>query len=324
MNVKKLLFAATFVCCLFGKTASARAAEKEMYFGIHQTDSFQSAFSIDWNDVIDEKENPYYHYHVYISKDNVHWESSEGIGISQQTLSLLEENMNYYVRVEAWSGILCSGNHDKKTCLAKSTDSFVAYTYSSMVEGVKQTGATDNSISMEWTPLNYADGYNIYLSKNKDEYGCYTDFEKVGTVTGTSYVAENLNPSTEYCLKVKAYKNRNGFYQEGIVAESKKMKTDAKTAEKKVEGTRVSKGKKFKISWKKISGIQKYEIYLSLKKNKGFKKVKTVSAKKTSATISKYGKKKLSLKKKYYIQVRYVTKDGKKKVLGKITMPAQI
>ena len=75
-----------------------------------------------------------------------------------------------------------------------------------------------------------------------------------------------------------------------------------------------SKSKKITVKWKKISGAAGYTIYISKKSGSGYKKVKTLSKKKTSITIKKYGKKKLKKGKTYYIRMKYLIKVGKKKV----------
>lgn len=61
-----------------------------------------------------------------------------------------------------------------------------------------------------------------------------------------------------------------------------------------------------KITWNKTSGITSYEIYMSTKSKSGFKKITTISSKKTS-----YTKTNLKKGKKYYFKVRTVKKVSK-------------
>ena len=69
---------------------------------------------------------------------------------------------------------------------------------------------------------------------------------------------------------------------------------------------KAQKGRKAQVSWKKLGSGYKYIVYRSMKMGKGFKKVKTVSAKK--AVI-----KKLKAGKTYYFKVRaFKTVDGEK------------
>ena len=67
--------------------------------------------------------------------------------------------------------------------------------------------------------------------------------------------------------------------------------------------------KRIKVSWKKIKGVNGYEIYRSTKKKKGYKKIKTAS----KASIVAYTNKGLTKKKKYYYRIRaYKTVNGRK------------
>lgn len=70
--------------------------------------------------------------------------------------------------------------------------------------------------------------------------------------------------------------------------------------------------KALRVSIGKVSGSTKLAVYISTKEKSGFKKVKTVSAKKRSLTIKKIGKKKLKKGKTYYIKVVPMAKVGKK------------
>ena len=80
------------------------------------------------------------------------------------------------------------------------------------------------------------------------------------------------------------------------------------TAPKSLKAKNVNK-KSVQLSWKKVSGASGYEVYRSLKKKSGFKKVTTIK----KGTTVKYKNKKLKKKKTYYYKVRaYRTVNGKK------------
>lgn len=88
--------------------------------------------------------------------------------------------------------------------------------------------------------------------------------------------------------------------------------TPVKTVVSKPKATTIKSLKKsgkksIKITYKKVSGVSGYQIYMSTKKNSGFKKVATLSSGKSS-----YTKGKLKKGKKYYFKVR-----TRKKVSGK-------
>lgn len=83
---------------------------------------------------------------------------------------------------------------------------------------------------------------------------------------------------------------------------------------KKVSGISRVRGKKrtIRCSWKKVSGASQYVVYISKSQDGGYKKVKTLSAKKNSIVIKKIGKKKLKKNVKYYVRIVTKAKVGKK------------
>ena len=74
-----------------------------------------------------------------------------------------------------------------------------------------------------------------------------------------------------------------------------------------IKSLKKSGKKAVKITYKKVSGVSGYQIYMSTKKKSGFKKIATLSSKKSS-----YTKGKLKKGKRYYFKVRTM-----KKVSGK-------
>lgn len=66
------------------------------------------------------------------------------------------------------------------------------------------------------------------------------------------------------------------------------------------------------LSWSKVKGASSYVVYLKKSGASDYKKVKTVSGKKTSCKVNKYGKKKLGKNTVYYIKVYAVMKKNNK------------
>lgn len=85
-----------------------------------------------------------------------------------------------------------------------------------------------------------------------------------------------------------------------------KKYTPSKT---KLKSAKKQSAKSVRLTWKKVKGCTGYEVYMSKKKNSGYKKIATLKkAKKVT-----YTKKKLKKKKTYYFKVRtYKTVNGKK------------
>lgn len=75
----------------------------------------------------------------------------------------------------------------------------------------------------------------------------------------------------------------------------------------KIKSLKKSGKQSIKITWTKISGTTKYQVYMSTKKNSGYKRIKTVSSKSFS-----YTKGKLKKGKRYYFKVRSYKKVGGK------------
>lgn len=84
-------------------------------------------------------------------------------------------------------------------------------------------------------------------------------------------------------------------------ADSKKYTPKKMTLKRvKKSGTR-----KAKLTWKKVSSCSGYQIYMSVKKKSGYKKIKTVTQKK----VTSYTKTKLKKGTKYYFKVRAYRKE---------------
>lgn len=147
-----------------------------------------------------------------------------------------------------------------------------------------------------------ANGYEVYLYNSKGKliktvddtniYTIYTTIPKVKT-TDTVYV------------QVRAYTYINGTKKYGEYSD-KLLSVGAPTATAKKSGSGV------KISWSKIAGAKKYNIYMSTD-GKSYKKIKTVSSKKSrNIVVSKFKGKKFKAYQTYYYYVEAVGKYGKK------------
>lgn len=103
--------------------------------------------------------------------------------------------------------------------------------------------------------------------------------------------------------------------ESNVVPESTKVKVS------KTKLSSVKAGKrKVTVEWKKVSGASGYEVYMSTKKSKGYKKVKTI----TSGSKIKYVKKGLKKKKTYYFKVRAYKKVNGMKVYGNYSKPKKV
>ena len=83
----------------------------------------------------------------------------------------------------------------------------------------------------------------------------------------------------------------------------KKKYTPSKTSIKSIKKL---KKNQVKLTWKKVKNATGYEVYQSMKKNSGYKKVKTIT--KNKKVTYKAGK--LKKKKTYYFKIRTYRKAG--------------
>ena len=165
-----------------------------------------------------------------------------------------------------------------------------------------------------WTDVNNADGYQYEV---KSANGKKTYFRATST---NSYTYVKPFPRGIFVkARVRAYVTVGNKVYYGAWSPY-----TYHASSKKVTAKRSSNGKKISLKWKKVSGACGYQVYVSTKSNGGFKKVKSLSSKKSSYTITKCGKKKLKKGKTYYVQLRYQTKVGKKKVFSKIVSSATV
>ena len=165
-----------------------------------------------------------------------------------------------------------------------------------------------------WTDVNNADGYQYEV---KSANGKKTYFRATST---NSYTYVKPFPRGIFVkARVRAYVTVGNKVYYGAWSPY-----TYHASSKKVTAKRRSNGKKIYLKWKKVSGACGYQVYVSTKSNGGFKKVKSLSAKKTKYTITKCGKKKLKKGKTYYVQLRYQMKVGKKKVTSKIVSSATV
>lgn len=159
-----------------------------------------------------------------------------------------------------------------------------------------------------WTSCENADGYQYEITSLNGKKKYYK-----ATTTSTSARLATYPVGAFTKARVRAYVEINGKKTYGPWSNY-----DYNACSKDVTARRSKNGKKIMLKWKKVSGVSEYRIYISTKEKKGYKKVATVSSKKSSYTITKYNKKNLKKGQKYYVQLRYVGKNGKKKVVSNI------
>ena len=167
---------------------------------------------------------------------------------------------------------------------------------------VKAASAGATAIKVSWGKVKDSSGYIIYRGTKKN--GAY---KKVKTVNAnsTSYTDKSLKNGRTYYYKVRAYKKANGMttYSSYSNVVKRKAALTKPTQMKVVKG----KGLSNKISWKKVAGAKKYEIYRATSKNGKYVKIAVVAAKKLN-----YTDKKIKKGTTYYYKVRATQNVNKK------------
>ena len=132
---------------------------------------------------------------------------------------------------------------------------------------------------------------------------------KLGTYTGNPDAITITDPRIKknqfYKVRVRGtYTLADGTRQAGEWSSYKYFSVGLKNVTGSAKKTSIS------LSWSKVKGATSYAIYLKKSGADSYKKVKTVKAKKQSAKITKYGKKKLKKNTMYYVKVVAIYKKG--------------
>lgn len=158
--------------------------------------------------------------------------------------------------------------------------------------------STDCYAKISFDKVDGAKGYEIHRSLKPS-----SGYQKIGDTTQTSYTDKKAKPGKTYYYKVKT-KGINESYDSAL-----SQKYASLTLLAKPQATvKALKGKKIKVSWKKVKGASGYVIYTSKNKTKGFKKVKTIRKAAAGKASVRSGVK----KGKCYVKVcPYKTVNGK-------------
>lgn len=166
------------------------------------------------------------------------------------------------------------------------------------------TSTTRNKVRLEWQPMTGVTGYMIYVRQGKE-------WKLIDTIKSSDYpkyVADGLKPGTDYRFAVKSYVVVNKKKYTSAISPS--VATATKTVTPQI--TKLTAGaKKATLSWNKVSGADGYIVYMSTKKDSGFKKLVSVDAKTATYTASK-----LTSNKTYYFQIKSFKNTAEQKIIS--------
>lgn len=175
------------------------------------------------------------------------------------------------------------------------------------VSGVESTAY--NKLKVTWKSVPGATSYTIYRSTSKD--GGYTEVKTIQGVGTVSWTDSNVTTGKTYYYKMTARVALEGGTT-GDSGYSKVKSGKPVPAATTLKGTTPS-AKQVKLTWKKVSGADGYEIHRSTKKDGKYSKIKTI----TKGSVKTYtDKSKLKSGTTYYYKIRAYRKVDGKKVYG--------
>ena len=272
-------------------TQSAYAAT-----GLSQTDAQQTSITVSWtaeaNDVA---------YRVFYGED---YSSLQQVGgdlpptTTSHTISGLKPGTGYHVKIENDYKL------SSETLYTKSISGNFK-TLPGKVSGVNQQRwyYYIKKMDIGWDKQTGVDEYEYEVKNNKGKV------VSKGTTRWNSADVSKISNTVVYTVKVRAISTIMGTKHVGEWSSNAYCFTQPHLGEK---GTyaRVSKGQ-LQVKFPKVNGATGYDVMVSTKPTSGYKKVKSLSAKKNSVSVAKVGGKKVSGKKTYYVYVVAKKKVGK-------------
>lgn len=134
----------------------------------------------------------------------------------------------------------------------------------------KVVGKTSSSVSLAWNKVKNAGGYEIYRSTSKG--GTYTKIATVKKASTVKYTDKSLAGGKTYYYKVRPYKMSGDKKMTAGFCAAQKIKLLKAPAISVKNQSNV----KAKVSWKKVQGAIRYEVYRSTLENGGYQKIATI------------------------------------------------
>ncbi|MBQ4067962.1 MAG: fibronectin type III domain-containing protein [Lachnospiraceae bacterium] len=268
---------------------------------IKQTGATKNSVTLKWDKVAGA--TGYYIYDDYFSSAD-----TPKLLATTKTNSVTIKNLNskneynfyVYAYTQAGNFIAMSSSYDY---LYNSNIRFIPGKVNAKSIKVTNSYSTLKKVYFEWDEVSKVDGYEVQVNvHNKSK----SVFKKTLTSSYSTYVdAKNIAYTKWHKAKVRAYVNINGVKKYGAWSSFAYIAHQPDVISAKQVGSK----KQVKVKWDTISGSTNYTVYMSTKKNSGYKKVGTT--KKTTLTVSKIGKTKLKKNKTYYVYVVANKKVGK-------------
>ena len=188
----------------------------------------------------------------------------------------------------------------KATCKAKAICDICKMEYGMQISIEKPSitaKSTNGTTIIRWKKVINASGYKVYRAKKKKG-----KYELLNTTEALSYSDSSIIGGRNYYYKVAAYYKNESTTINGEASDVVLQVGTLKKVSLRVKNKKKSTAS---LSWKKVAGAKKYQIYIATRKKGKYSKIATTK-KLTYKNTS------LSKKKTYYYKVRaYYVKAGK-------------
>ncbi len=151
----------------------------------------------------------------------------------------------------------------------------VSAEYNKKLKAPKMNSVVKNSngsFKLSWNSVAGADKYELYIRQADGSY------KLMKTTTATSFTTAFATYGKQYSYKAKAVDSKNKVYSDfsNVVSATNNKRLSTPSNVKLT----VNSAPSFTISWNAVSGANQYEVYLY--QNGSFKKIRTVTANKTT------------------------------------------
>ena len=156
---------------------------------------------------------------------------------------------------------------------------FVALSETKLATPTMKAAVNANgSFKLSWNKVSGAEKYELYIKQADGS------FKLMKTTTATSFTTAVGAYGYQYTYKMRAVKgNTKSAYSSAVNAKNtKKLQTPAMKAPVKANGS-------FKLSWNKVSGAEKYELYIK-QADGSYKLMKTTTGTSFTTAFATYGK----------------------------------
>ena len=217
--------------------------------------------------------------------------------------------------VEVTAKVVNNSNSDAKTTVHLYSDETMTTELGVSQESIITAGSDkEMKFSVPKADITYNEDDAAYLTLkaevadgdyDEDNNVTYVVLYKEEETTTTELSTDETNNGADKITTSQNETTTTSQDETTTETESKVVKNAKTTKIKKI----IKKKKSLKVTWKRKSGINGYQIQYSTSKK--FKKAKKITIKKANTTTKTI--KKLKAKKKYYVRIRtYITVDGKK------------